>query len=342
MKFALESKQVTLPSEPEVAPTVESISEAYEGLLTSYMELSDAQRNLDEVCQVMENIELSMKMIKAGGMDAVKLLNVDKSLEGLLGVAEEKMTVEAAQEGLGDVLKQLIEKVKEYIKKVVAWIREHWDNFRADDRFRDVSLQIADLKELNGSLKFAIPNEEVTVLSFDDMKRAIDNCAEISNYGKKLRNLIQDAANLTKDPSKIEELQLDEDVAVRYSLQTGKANELGWTDVSQIVTVLGSDERSFGLKVGEKTWMEMLGIEKEDQDRVITTIVATNVSDEVKCKVIKDVGKAFDCITRLISLRHITLGQVLRTASVLLKKARTEADKNLSSMAEKVAKKIVP
>lgn len=127
MKFALESKQVTLPSEPEITPTVESVSEAYEGLLTSYMELSDAQRNLDEVCQVMENIELSMKMIKAGGMDAVKLLNVDKSLEGLLGVAEEKMTVESATEGITDALKAAWEKFKEWLKKVCAALRNFFN-----------------------------------------------------------------------------------------------------------------------------------------------------------------------------------------------------------------------
>lgn len=336
MKFSVKEKPIAVAPPPSEQVTVEQVSAAYEDLMYSYMELSDAQRNLDEVCQVMENIELSMKMIKAGGMDAVKLLNIDKSLEGLLGVAEEKMTVQAAQEGLGDVLKSIIEKVKEYIKKVIAWLREHWDNFRADSRFRDVMMQIGDLKKLNGSLKFSIPNDEVTVLSFDDMKLAIDNCAQIANYGLQLRRLIRNVVDLTKNPSKIEELQLNEEVAVRYSLKTGKANELGWTDVSQIVSVLGSDEKVYELKVGERTYVEMWGIEKEDQDSVINSIIATDASDEVKSKVIREVGKAFACVTRLITLRHTTLGQVLRTASVLLKKASDEANKTIASAAEKV------
>ena len=124
MKFALESKQVTLPSEPEVAPTVESISEAYEGLLTSYMELSDAQRGIDEVHQVMENINLSMKMIQTGGIEAVKLLNIDKSLESLVGVAEEKLTVEASKEGFGDAANAAWEKLKEWVKKFVEAIKK--------------------------------------------------------------------------------------------------------------------------------------------------------------------------------------------------------------------------
>lgn len=127
MKFSLESKQVVLPSSTETTPTVESISYAYEGLLTSYMELTDTQKNLDEVCQVMENIELSMAMIKAGGMDAVKLLNIDKSLETLLGVAEEKISLQAAEEGLGTTVKDLAKKfwetVKQWISKFVGYIK---------------------------------------------------------------------------------------------------------------------------------------------------------------------------------------------------------------------------
>ena len=124
MKFALESNQVTLPSEPEVTPTVESISEAYEGLLTSYMELSDAQRNLDEVCQVMENIDISMRMVKIGGIDAIKLLNTDKSLESLVNVTEEKLTVQSAEEGLGDAAKQIINKFVETLKTIVSKLLE--------------------------------------------------------------------------------------------------------------------------------------------------------------------------------------------------------------------------
>ena len=129
MKFALESKQVTLPSEPEVAPTVESISEAYEGLLTSYMELSDAQRNMDEVCQVMENIDISMRMVKIGGIDAIKLLNADKSLESLVNVTEEKLTVQSAEEGLGDAAKQILNKFVEALKTIVSKLLEWMASF---------------------------------------------------------------------------------------------------------------------------------------------------------------------------------------------------------------------
>lgn len=124
MKFALESKQVTLPSEPEVAPTVESISETYEGLLTSYMELSDAQRDLDEVCQVMENIELSMKMIKTSDK-VIECLNVDGSLEALCNTKELSSTIVTAslENAMTDVLKSFWEKVKAFFAKIGEYLK---------------------------------------------------------------------------------------------------------------------------------------------------------------------------------------------------------------------------
>ena len=126
MKFSLENLQTPATS-PAPQITVEDVTGAYEGLLSAYMELSDAQRNLDDVCQVMENIELSMKMLQSGSADAVRLLNVDKSLENLLGVAEEKISLQAAEEGLGTTVKDLAKKfwetVKQWISKFVGYIK---------------------------------------------------------------------------------------------------------------------------------------------------------------------------------------------------------------------------
>ena len=102
----------------------DSVISAYEDFMICYMELSETQRNLDEVCSVIENIRLSMEMIKVGGAEAVKLLNVDKSLEGLLGVAEEKMTVQVAQEGLSDAAKAVWEKIKAFIKRIITEVRD--------------------------------------------------------------------------------------------------------------------------------------------------------------------------------------------------------------------------
>lgn len=127
MKFSLESKQVVLPSSTETAPTMESISYAYEGLLSSYMELTDAQRNLDEVCQVMENIKLSMKMLNSGYVDVIKLLNIDKSLECLLGINEDQITVELVNEGLKcaelSAMEGFVDGIKAFIQKIIEFCK---------------------------------------------------------------------------------------------------------------------------------------------------------------------------------------------------------------------------
>lgn len=133
MKFSIATKPVTVASSMKPM-TVDQVSAAYEELICSYMELTDAQRNLDEVCQVMDNINLSMEMLKAGEIDAVKLLNVDKSLENLLGIAEEKLTVQAAQEGLMDTLKAAWNTFVEWLKKVCRFIASIFDRLAGDSK----------------------------------------------------------------------------------------------------------------------------------------------------------------------------------------------------------------
>lgn len=127
MKFSVKEKPLAVAPPPSETVTVEQISAAYEDLMCSYMELSDAQKNLDEVCQVMENIELSVKMLQNGSADAVKLLNVDNSLENLLGIAEEKISLQAAEEGLGTTVKDLAKKfwetVKQWVEKFVNLVK---------------------------------------------------------------------------------------------------------------------------------------------------------------------------------------------------------------------------
>ena len=219
MKFALESKQVTLPSEPEITPTVESISEAYEGLLTSYMELSDAQRNLDEVCQVMENIELSMKMIKTGGMDAVKLLNVDKSLEGLLGVAEEKMTVQATHEGFSQALSEGWKKFKEFVKSVISKIVEFFKNLIPT---KTVYVEKTVEKIVEVSKQEDIFNKEVRITgilvkasALDDMVRSIARVMDILEWGytapkvEEGTDLVTVASKLLSDYNEFLKKQID-------------------------------------------------------------------------------------------------------------------------------------
>lgn len=134
MKFVPINTKVAVKPPETKKISVEDIEATYEGLLNAYMGLSDAQRNLDEVCQVMDNIEMSMKMLRSGSADAVKLLNVDKSLEDLLGIAEEKLTVQSAQEGFGEALKKAWVTFIEWLKKVCRFIASIFDKLAGDNK----------------------------------------------------------------------------------------------------------------------------------------------------------------------------------------------------------------
>ena len=76
--------------------------QAQEELNQAFMDLTDAQKSITEVCEVMENIQTSVDLITKYGAAGVEQLNVDGSLEALCGVETKLITAEKAQEGLGD------------------------------------------------------------------------------------------------------------------------------------------------------------------------------------------------------------------------------------------------
>ena len=124
MQFAVKPI-AKMPVTPECPiPSMEQLTEAYEGMITAYMQLSDAQRDLDETCQIMANIEISLQALKSGDAAVLTMLNLDKGLESLLGVSADKITVGAATEGLGEALKNAWNKFCEFVKKIVVWIRD--------------------------------------------------------------------------------------------------------------------------------------------------------------------------------------------------------------------------
>lgn len=127
MKFAVCTN--TPAAKPQVTPvTPQDITEAYEGMMTAYMELSDAQRNLDEVCQVMDNINLSMQMLKKTSDKAIECLNVDGSLEALCGIEAKLLTAEKAVESLEQEKKTAFERFKEFVLKIYKFVAEFVKN----------------------------------------------------------------------------------------------------------------------------------------------------------------------------------------------------------------------
>ena len=91
--------------------------QAQEELNQAFMDLTDAQKGMAEVCEVMENIQTSVDLITKYGVAGVEQLNVDGSLEALLQVPVKLITAEKAQEGLGKAAKAAWTAFVEWIKK---------------------------------------------------------------------------------------------------------------------------------------------------------------------------------------------------------------------------------
>lgn len=117
---------------PNVAPAQEERSfdqftllEATENLHQAWMDLTEAQRNMDEVCAIMENIHIAVDLINKFGKDTIPTLNVDGDLEALLQIPENVITAEKAMEGLGDAAKNAWEKVKGFIVRIFDSIKKY-------------------------------------------------------------------------------------------------------------------------------------------------------------------------------------------------------------------------
>lgn len=120
MKFSISPAKRVVDNTNSVA----DLLAVQESLNAAWMELTDTQKNFDGIQQIMDNINFSINAISKYGADAVKVLNSDGSLESLLGIPEKLITVEKAQEGLGDAFQSAWDKLIEWIKVAFAKIAQ--------------------------------------------------------------------------------------------------------------------------------------------------------------------------------------------------------------------------
>lgn len=114
MKFSLSTEPIvdtTSMSSLEMASMTNDLMTAYESLDNSIKELNEVQA-------VMENITVSINLLKQYGDSAVCQLNIDKGLESLLGLEESMITAQKAIEGLGDAAKGAWETLKRWVMKI--------------------------------------------------------------------------------------------------------------------------------------------------------------------------------------------------------------------------------
>ena len=91
------------------------------------MQLSEASLEMKSVDAVLDSVTLALDVIhnyKGEDDQIIDLINCGGAMERLLGVAEKDITVSASEEGLGDVLKTIWEKIKQFIAWLIQKIKD--------------------------------------------------------------------------------------------------------------------------------------------------------------------------------------------------------------------------
>ncbi len=191
MKFAVQSLSTPVQKTEETV-SVESLLALSEEVHASYLDLSETEKSLEEVQQVVANIDMSIAAIEKYGEQAVQVLNVDGSLTELMGTEVltnitaiiEKLngTKIASIEGFGDKIKEFIAKILAFIKGFINKIRgafsEVGNNYDTvvslvkDSQIRNIEERIANgtFKHQRDEYKFE-GGGKVTLTSIPDLRR---------------------------------------------------------------------------------------------------------------------------------------------------------------------------
>lgn len=152
----------TKPMPVQIEPVDQlELLQLQEGMSSAYEALLDAQKNLDEVQEVMGNITDSMNLITKYGQAGVEQLNVGGDLEELLQIPAKLITAEKAQEGLGKAAKELFVKFCKYI-------RDLWN--KIVDFFTNITKRATNsVRALRAAYKNAGTASEAYSVDYDDV-----------------------------------------------------------------------------------------------------------------------------------------------------------------------------
>lgn len=98
--------------------TLVDMMESYEQAFQAKLELEEVTGGLEELDRIWDNINSSIESLALYGDGAIRVLNVDKSLEDLLGVDSSKIDAKLASSALEDASQSLWDKFKDYCERL--------------------------------------------------------------------------------------------------------------------------------------------------------------------------------------------------------------------------------
>lgn len=122
MKFSTASQPIV--SAVTLQVDINHLSELHDGVLQSYVNLSEQERNINAVCEIINNINTSIVLLKNCGNTVIPGLNADHGLESLMGISEKLITAEKAIEALEQEKKSAFDRFKEFLSNAFKFVAE--------------------------------------------------------------------------------------------------------------------------------------------------------------------------------------------------------------------------
>lgn len=184
VNYALKSA-VVRTGKQDFLDAATGLAEACEGLASMNAELH-------ELDKVIDSVQLAQDIVKNFDGDAeqiIKLVNCHHAMERLLGVAESKITVSAAQEGLGEALKNMWKKIKEWFARLGDWFRKLFYSLEGELKHLEGMVDAKNDDKFNPDAKFddPMPTKQVLDLAFDVAAATRPTVVKLLEIGEKMK-----------------------------------------------------------------------------------------------------------------------------------------------------------
>lgn len=264
MKFNINNKQTVSKVEPSNV-TLEDIIAEYESWLHNDFQYCQLDTHCQDILTCIGNINLSLQMISIGGDDAVRILNVDKSIETLINDTSVKLNAIVACESLIDTAKRAIAKLCEMVSRLIEWIRQIL--------FGNAAF-IKKVGALAPKMDTVDTSKTVSVIPYDDVVNLLDNLEEITTQVRKVNDSIErgdDVKNADSPAIKSKDwVNPDDPKSADYKMRSltetkeGTLKDLGWSSsnaksmCAKFANLATSAEFNKFIKLGEKLYKEYL------------------------------------------------------------------------------------
>ena len=146
------------------------------GLAEARESLAQHMSDMTEIDGMIDHATIALSILdnfKGEEAQAIALVNHQHAMENLLGIAESKITISAAKEGLGDALNTAWNKIKEFISWLVQKIK---------DFFVWIGKKIGLVKKTNEDLMKEIMSDPETKEAYERVVAQADAAKQVSDY----------------------------------------------------------------------------------------------------------------------------------------------------------------